>query len=74
MTRTNSDKLDELTALVTQFKESFNSKMDVVNQRVESLERRSPESGNSQINTDPEPPPNNRHHLKLDVPRFSGSD
>ncbi|MCI47712.1 hypothetical protein A2U01_0068954, partial [Trifolium medium] len=52
MTRTNSDKLDELTALVTQFKESFDSKMDAVNQRVESLERRSPESGNSHINTD----------------------
>ncbi|MCI79061.1 hypothetical protein A2U01_0100332, partial [Trifolium medium] len=47
MTRTNSDKLDDLTSLLTQFQESFNSKMDAVTNRVESLERRSPESGNT---------------------------
>ncbi|MCI30243.1 retrotransposon-derived protein PEG10-like, partial [Trifolium medium] len=77
MTRTNSDKLDELTALVTQFQESFNSRMDVATNRVDSLERRSsPEIGNSQNHTEIEtpPPPPTRPVLKLDVPRFSGTD
>ncbi|MCI67064.1 retrotransposon-derived protein PEG10-like, partial [Trifolium medium] len=50
--------------------------MDSVSNRVDSLERRSPETGGSQSvqNAPVDPSSPRRPHLKLDVPRFHGED
>ncbi|MCH79495.1 hypothetical protein A2U01_0000245, partial [Trifolium medium] len=78
MTRTNSDKLDDLAAALSAFEASITTKLDAVTDRVVSLERSSPASVQSQpaVNTPSETatqthkPP----HLKLEVPRFQGND
>jgi hypothetical protein len=79
MTRTNNDKLDELTELLAQFRLTFEAIMDEVSNRVERLERRTPEQGETPLGGTPvtiprDKPQATRHVLKLDVPRFSGTD
>ncbi|MCI45614.1 hypothetical protein A2U01_0066853, partial [Trifolium medium] len=72
MTRTNSDKLDDLAAALAQFQLAMNVKLDAVTDRVGSLEHQNSESGASRQAPEPSSPPpvnNPRHVLKLDVPR-----
>ena len=76
-TTTNNppDKIDLLTEQLAKFQAVVTSSMADVSSRVESLERRSPEtpSHNSDGHSSPSttvPPP----RLKLDVPRFDGSN
>ncbi|KAI5389536.1 hypothetical protein KIW84_074990 [Lathyrus oleraceus] len=72
VTRSTSEKLDELAQVITRFQDHFNLRMDEVTNRVESLERRSttPEPINLRHDNDSDHTP--RHILKLDVPRFQG--
>ncbi|CAL5211936.1 unnamed protein product [Lathyrus oleraceus] len=74
VTRSTSEKLDELAQVITRFQDHFNLRMDEVTNRVESLERRSttPEPINLRHDNDSDHTP--RHILKLDVPRFQGVD
>ncbi|MCI00025.1 hypothetical protein A2U01_0021039 [Trifolium medium] len=72
---TNSEKLDDLATILARFQEAMTIKLDVVTDRVESLERRSPKTEAScQFNESPLPPPHKTPHLKLDLPRFQGTD
>jgi hypothetical protein len=79
MTRTNSDKLDDLAELLAQFRLTFEARMEEVSNRVERLERQTPKMGGTPTGGTPEANPRDtphaaRHVLKLDVPRFSGTD
>lgn len=66
-----SDKLDELMQQLSQFQVTFSTKMDEVFMRVAALEGRSPHSSpHSSTNHDS----HHKHFLKLDVPRFDGTD
>lgn len=69
-----TDKIDELVQQLTQFQNLFSTTKAEVSQRVELLERRSPENRsspetNSSQSTLSQPP-----RLKLDVPRFNGTN
>jgi len=72
------DKIDLLAEQLAQFQTIFTSSLAEFTTRVESLERRSPEchspgassGGHASVNSGPVPPP----PLKLDVPRFDGSN
>ncbi|PNY17782.1 hypothetical protein L195_g014534, partial [Trifolium pratense] len=70
-----ADRFDELSQQLAQFQAQFTATMAAVSNRVESLERRSPDSSAGSGMTPPPlavPLPPQPPRLKLDVPRFDG--